>query len=459
MSSTLQKKIHISLVFFALLVSGCTNGPGTVTESGSTSYTEPNYSPKFDPTRTVCDPFRTNSQHARDRGLVGNLVYLTNDQPRYTTINEYIANGVLATSTLYLDRIYTPPRPFDLGISTQSGELIKTINGDTLYKNFGIQVKSQLQLAANESPGYYRLAIIAGTGGRIKLTDSNGIEKTIVDTEKKNHESEESENEISSYEKHDDKKSKENNKKTKEDDKKVEENDEHHDVSNNDKDDEDDDEDEDSPKVVCADEPVYLDQNTKIPVTVEYYQGESKHISLIAMWRPWTASDVKSHSEGEHDDDDDEDSERNDFCHRSVKSLFTYSDTAPATPKAKYYEMLASNWKVLENENYQFPDQELNPCVPVEEPLSITEFSISNISRDRVTLTWKTNIAASSQGEAKNVSSGLVISSPIDQTLVQIHTLTITGLSSNTLYAVKALSKTASGQTSVSDERAFRTPR
>lgn len=382
---TLRVVLLLNIVCVSMALTGCLDEL-TGSESGSNVAGSPNPNALFDPSRTVCDPFNTNSQQARDRGLIGNLVYLTNDQPRYDNVEDYVNHAVVAPVTIYLDRLYTPPRPFDLGFYTQSGELIKTVNNDTLYQYFGIQVKSQLQLAVNEEPGYYQLALLADVGGKIKITDANGVEHTIVNSEGMS-----------------------------------------------------------ATKFACAAEPVYLDRNSKLPMTVQYYQEASSHISLVAMWRPWPT--------------DGKDPTKDVFCKRSVHSLFEYSDTAPAVPKDAYYEMLANNWKVLENENYYFPTQESNPCVPVEEPLAIAGFSISAIARDRVTLTWVTNIAATSQGKSKNVSTGVATLTTADADLVQSHRVTITGLLPNTLYSVQALSSSTGGQNAISDERAFRTPR
>lgn len=375
--------LNIILISFAL--TGCIDEL-TGSESGSTVVGAPNPSGTFDASRTVCDPFKTNSQQARDRGLVGNLVYLTNDQPRYSNVEDYANHAVVAPVTIYLDRLYTPPRPFDLGFYTQSGELVKSINNDTIYQYFGIQVKSQLQLAINEEPGYYQMALLADVGAKIKITDDSGVEQTIINTEGMH-----------------------------------------------------------SLKFACAAEPVYLDRNSKLPMTLQYYQESSDHISLVAMWRPWPT--------------DGKDPTKDVFCQRSVHSLYEYSDSAPALPKDAYYEMLAKGWKVLENENYNFPEQTDNPCVSAEEPLAITGFSISGVARDRVTLSWVTNIPATSQGNSKNIATGVSTLTALDTTMVTSHSLTITGLSPNTLYSVQALSSSGGGQNAISDERAFRTPR
>lgn len=390
-SCTLKVSFIIGMLSIFSLLTGCLVESDSATESGSTVIVVPTpdaQMPLQDPARTICDPFRTNAPQSQDNGLVGNLFYLTNDQPRYSTVTDYINNAVVADATIYLDRIYTPTRPFDRGFYTQSGTLVQTINGDTLYEYFGIRMESQIQLASNESPGLYQLALLADDGALLKIPDGLGGEKIIVN------------------------------------------NDGTHPT-----------------KFACATEPVFLDHNTRIPINFEYYQGPRFHISLVAMWRPWP------------DGINDINPINDPYCGRSGNSLFFDSTKDPVVAKTAFYELLTRNWKVLENENYFFPEQTVNPCMPAEEPLVITGFSVTNISRTSATLTWTTNIAATSQGESKNVSTSVVTATTLDSTLVQIHSLNITGLNPNTLYAVRALSTTPSGQNAASDERAFRTPR
>ncbi len=385
--------IFMTMAFF---LSGCLTGETeSGSESGSNVVSDPNppgtpapENPPTDPLRNICDPFETNSPQAQDRGLVGHLLYLTDDMPRYNNITDIINNAVIAPVTIYLDRLFTPTRPFDRGFTSQSGNLVTTENGTTLYEYFALRMESQLQLAANESPGYYQLAVLADDGALLKIPDGLGGYKTIVD------------------------------------------NDGTHPT-----------------RMACATEPVYLDHNTKIPMIMEYYQGPRFHISLVAMWRPWP------------DGISDTNPVNDEFCGQQGNSLYFDSTQDPVTPQPAFYELLARNWKVLENANYYFPQQEQNPCVPAEEPLAITSFSISGITRTSVVLTWTTNIPATSQGKSKNITTGVSTLTAVDPNLVQIHSLSITGLSPNTLYSVQALSSSAGGQNAASDERAFRTPR
>jgi hypothetical protein len=382
---TLRVVTLISVFFISFTLTGCLEEAITGSESGSTMVGAINPDPSFSPSRNVCDPFKTNSQQARDRGLVGSLVYLTEDQPRYDNVQDYLDHAVLAPVTIYLDRLYTPPRPFDLGFKTQSGEEVKTVNGDTLYKYFGIQVKSQLRLADVEAPGYYQLALHASEGARLKLTDENGVEQEIVNTS----------------------------------------------VAK-------------ASKFACSTVPVYLDHDSKIPLTLEYYQADGKHLSLMAVWRPWPGPDAKN---------------SDDICQSDSHSLFEYSDIAPAVAKTKFYEKLAAGWKVLENENFVFPEQEENPCVPTEAPLAITNFRILSLSRNSAVLEWNTNIPATSQVKYEVAGSGVQQVSAASQALVLYHQVTLSGLSANTLYNFQGISTTPSGQSSISDVRSIRTPR
>ncbi len=378
----------LSIILSTFFISGCLTESGTGTESGSTVVSEPDATPQSDPERTVCDPFKTNSPQARDRGLIGNLLFLSDDQPRYNNIADFMANAHIAEANIYLDRLYIPTRPFDRGFYTQSGTLVTNTNGNTLYEYFGMHIESQLQLSPEEPAGYYQLAVLADDGALLKIPDGNGGYKTIVN------------------------------------------NDGTH-----------------ATKMACATEPVYLDHNTKIPMIMQYYQGPRYHISLVSMWRPWP--DGVSNTNAVNDP----------YCGSSGNSLFFDSTKDPVEAKAPFYELLSRDWKVLGNTNYNFPNEEVNPCVADEEPLAITSFTISNVLRDRATLNWTTNIPSTSQSWYKNIGTGVSGTTAVDATLVQTHSMTITGLAPNTLYGVKALSTTPGGQSAISDESAFKTPR
>ncbi len=383
MQNVIGKLIVVGIL---LSLTGCLlDGSGS--ESGTTVVASPGQ-PFFDPKQTICDPFKTNSPQARDRGLIGNLVYLTNDQPRYGNIADFMTNAVVADATVFLDRLFVPTRPFDRGFYLQSGELVKSINGDTLYEYFGLRMKGQVQLATDEIPGQYQFAVLADDGALLKIPDGLGREVTLVN------------------------------------------NDGTHPT-----------------KLMCATDPVTMTAGSKLPITLEYYQGPRFHIAMVVMWRPWPDGVTNAVTDP--------------LCGQQGNSLYFDSTKNPVEPKLAYYELLDRGWKVLQNENYSFPEQADNPCAPTEPALMINsaDVRVTAVTSTVITVEWTTNIPATSQLQIKNTSNMVVTLSPVDPTLVQNHSVTFTGLTPATLYAFKVLSTSTSGQIAESDERTQRTGR
>lgn len=374
-------------LFLILNLTGCLeSGSGTEAGTDVVANPAPALPPLTTPERTVCDPFNSGIS-ARDRGLVGNLLYLTDDQPRYGDVKSYIDNGTPIQSTLYFDQLYVPTRAFDLGFYTQDGTLVTNANNQPIYEYFGLRLESQLTLAANEAPGWYQLSSLADDGAIISVKNPDGTLTKIVD------------------------------------------NDGTH-----------------ATRMGCASKSIYMDHSTKLPVVIEYYQGPRYHISLVVMWRPvpdgvdpaLPASDAQ--------------------CGQAGNGMYFDSTKVPSAPTATYYDLLTRGWKPLTNENYYFPEQASNPCAS-EDPLLITSFAINSTTRTSVTISWTSSLPSTTKAEVKNVTTGAIISTTEDMTLTLSHTVTIPGLTANTLYSVKGISTSAGGQTVSSSESAFRTPR
>lgn len=381
--------LHIFLTAaLALNISGClTEGIGT--EGGTDVVADPEdvaAPPLTPPERTVCDPFNAGVS-ARDRGLVGNLVYLEDSQPRYTSARDYIFNGTPVQSTLYFDKLFIPTRGWDLGFYTQDGTVVLNQHDQPLYEYFGLRLESQLQLAPGESPGYYQMAVLSDDGSVLSTKGSDGVLTPLID------------------------------------------NDGTHPT-----------------RMGCAMKSIYVDSGQKIPVVFEYYQGPRYHISMVVLWRPLPAgvSPTAAVSDVE--------------CGQSGNGRYFDSTRVPSAPTSTYYDMLTRGWKVLENQNYNFPEQASNPCA-APDPLLITNFTIDSTTRTSVTVSWTTNKPSTTKGSVKNVMTGAVIDSTEDTVLTTNHTVTISGLTANTLYAVKGISAIPGQQSAMSDERAFRTPR
>lgn len=386
--------IALGLVTFFSLTSCLEESASIGGKGGTTVVVDPNSDPSA-LTRLICDPFQTNSQLARDRGLFGNIYYLENGDTRYKSVEDYIQKGQLIDANIYLDRLFVQTKPFDSGFVDSDGVPLQ-IGGKKLFENYAVDVGAQLQLGVNEQPGYYQLALISDDGALLKRIDENGNEVIVV-------------NNNGSH----------------------------------------------PTKMACASEPVYLDHNTKIPIKLQQYQGSRKNITMVAMWRPWVdqPQDDK-HGNGKGNDDD-----QANYCGKGGNGFFFDSTKTPIKLKKPFYNLLVNKWKVLENENFEFPGQSTNPCAPAEDPLLLSGFSIIGVGRNFVTVTWMSNLPASSQIEIKNITTGSTVRSPLDVNSVLHHDVTMIGLSPNTLYSVRAISNTAGGQTVMTDERAFRTPR
>lgn len=386
---TAIKVSFLSIMLLSILTACLGEGGGSegptqiVAEPGEVA---PPPLPLTPPERTVCDPFNAGGS-AEDRGLVGNLLYLTDDQPRYQSVNELLENGTPIQSTLYFDRLYVPTRAFDLGFYTQDGTLVLNHNGDPIYEYFALRLESQLTLAANESPGWYQMAVLADDGAILSKKNADGSLSDIVN------------------------------------------NDGTH-----------------ATKMGCSMQSIYMDRNTKLPIVMAYHQGPRYHIALTVLWRPLPEGASPTDPAGDVE------------CGKSGNARYWDSTVIPSQPTTRFYEMLERGWKPLGNENYYFPEQASNPCAEAE-PLLITNFSLTAVTRTQVSVSWSTSLPSTSQVQIKNVLTGEIILSPVDSTRVTSHAVTVTGLLPNTLYSVQGISQSADGQITHSTESAFRTAR
>lgn len=378
----------VSTLAFSLILAGClTEGSGSEGDTDVVGDPSEVLPPLTTPEQTICDPFNAGIS-ARDRGLIGHLVYLTDDQPRYTSARDYVENGTPVQSTLYFDKLFIPTRKFDLGFYTQDGQLILNHKDEPLYEYFGVRLESQLRLAPGEPAGYYELALLSDDGSILYQKDTDNGQLTPLVNNDGTHPT----------------------------------------------------------RMGCGTKAIYMDEHVKLPVVLEYYQGPRYHISMVAMWRPI--------QEGQ----DPNNLTLDEQCGREGNDMYFNYNKVPSEPKATYYELLTRGWKPLENANYYFPEQASNPC-GAQDPLLISNFQIISSTQVAVTVSWQTNLPSTTKAEVKNVVSGVITSSDEDLTLKTSHTVTVTGLTPNTLYAVKAISTVPGAQSAISDERAFRTSR
>lgn len=335
-----------------------------------------------DPSTYVCDPFSDEQGQTRNQGIKGNLYYLTNDQPEYSSVNDYLNFGHFVEGVdLFFNQLHIPTRPFDRGFTTMSGHTVTTVNGDTLYEWFALHFQGRISKGESQ-PGAYQFAILSDDGAIMKIDRGNGLEEFIN-------------------------------------------NDGNHPT-----------------RMACASEPLYLGNGDKLPFTLDFHQGPRYHIALMLLWRPWP-----------------EDNKWKDtMCGKEGNDLFFDSTKNPPAPQAAYQGLLARGWEPVPTINYYLP--EANEASPCNEPAPvISNFRIVSVTSDSVTVGWTTDRPATSLAYYRRLSESSYIPGPESTVYETVHFVTITGLTPNTDYGLRAVSRSTSGLGTESGEITVRTRR
>lgn len=449
-----QGLLVLSFILAMVPLTGCETSGGTGQEGETQVDINPGEPPQFAPENTVCNPWG-DSGMAADRGIVARLNYMKpgvcrladvddpntpqnetaplSNRPRtaLSYVDELLGFSIATDVTLFFNKLFIGTRYFDRGFATQDGQVITNAAGNTLYEWFGVEFQTQLKLFDSDanlleiSPGLtpqdypagyfegdYQLAVLSDDGAMVYLESSDGsidLNNPLIDNDG-----------------------------------------------------------EHATKLGCAQRPVRLMRGEKIPIRIHYYQGPRHHISLVLMWRKWPANNNWAYSQT----DQTNGANRN-LCGPGVNfssNSFYFTpgnvNEPAATPTANFQEMLANGWQVLETQNYSLPGPIVsNPCTPPEPLLTVNGVVVANVTTSTATLTWTTSAAAVSHVEYRLAScnpattSGCWASGTPTTMFTTNHQVTVSGLTANTLYVVKASSTSPGGQTAVSEEVAFRTRR
>jgi hypothetical protein len=154
----------IALGVFAIIA--CNDGDST-SSGGSTVV----INPPPDTNNVVCDPFNDSNPALVGHGIASTLYYLSDDQPRYTDVMDYINNGHQPEVTLYLNDINVPTRYFSNGFFTQGGELLLDQDGNALYEYFALQMEGGITLGPNDTEGDYQFSILSDDGSILNIND------------------------------------------------------------------------------------------------------------------------------------------------------------------------------------------------------------------------------------------------------------------------------------------------
>lgn len=219
----MKKLLRVSMISGCLLLFlvGC-----LLPDSGEESGTIIDIIEAPDPNSFVCNPMDGgDTTLPKGQGVRGTLYYLTDDMPRYKRAVDYVNHGVeVSDVAIYFNQLYIPTRPFDRGFETYSGQLIQTLNGDTLYEYFGFRLEGRLQLAPDQPAGYYQFALLSDDGTTLEVDLGDGYVNIVEN-------------------------------------------------------------DGDHPTRFGCGASIYMDGNTVLPYRIDYYQGPRYHIALVPMMR------------------------------------------------------------------------------------------------------------------------------------------------------------------------------
>lgn len=183
----------------------------------------------------------------------------------------------------------------------------------------------------------------------------------------------------------------------------------------------------------CAYQTVHLTKASEIPIKILYYQGSRYHLSNVLIWKLHNKARTWSNPN------------RHSFCGISSNSFFFgLNQNKKARTVGAINALERSGWSVVKNANFRMPENTRNPCT-VEE-LVISDAKIAAIDDTTATLTWKTNIPATSQVRVVDSDSGEDTLSVKSTEKVTEHSVVIEGLRRGMYYMVQGLSEDAQGK-------------
>ncbi|UOF01076.1 hypothetical protein [Bdellovibrio reynosensis] len=185
-------------------------------------------------------------------------------------------------------------------------------------------------------------------------------------------------------------------------------------------------------RLACGFRSIELTKQSKIPLKILYFQGPRYHVANVLIWKHKPNAKAK----------DWKDQAGKAFCGMTSNSFFGSEVHKKRISVMDILEKMG--WKAISTANFKMPEQKQNPCTV--EDLVISDYQMTNLNIPNATLTWKTNLPATSQIRIVNLYTGEEAFLTEDKTLVNEHTADISGLQSGVYYLVQAISKDAHGR-------------
>lgn len=189
----------------------------------------------------------------------------------------------------------------------------------------------------------------------------------------------------------------------------------------------------------CSKQIVHMTKDSSLPVQLTYYQGPRYHIANVMMWRKASVAG------------------KDQACGQSGNEYF-FDPNNNSVPLKPYNDLVSRGWKVLAKENFFIPkDETYNPCVQGTNPV-ISNFAVGEVFLSGVSLSWKTDIPATSQVKVVNKVTGEVTLTDSDNALRTDHSVFVTGLQAATAYTAQAVSISEDLGNTMSEQIDFTTP-
>ncbi|HVK61081.1 MAG TPA: hypothetical protein VM432_06005 [Bdellovibrionales bacterium] len=176
----------------------------------------------------------------------------------------------------------------------------------------------------------------------------------------------------------------------------------------------------------CGSPLVHMGRDTEKLIELDYYQGPRMHISMILLMRKVTPNADGTFA-------------RDSACGMTSNEAW-FNPDAGSVEQPAYLSLLSRGWQPLKKENYMIPVESVfNPCKEGDVPV-ISNFKVDKVLIDGFTVSWQTDIPATSQLSIKQVSTGKSRLTNSDNILRTSHSITYRGLPSATLFELQALS-------------------
>lgn len=177
----------------------------------------------------------------------------------------------------------------------------------------------------------------------------------------------------------------------------------------------------------CPYRTLNIKRDSEIPLKILYSQN-TKDLTNVLMWRhskkPYQGSQPPRHS----------------LCGMTGSNYFYNYKKGGKTAAMKALEK--TGWKTVSASNLKMPALKI-VCEPDPQPvpdLNLSAFQVDSISGANASLSWTTNLPASSQLRIVNASTGEEIYTIVNPNLVKSHIATLSGLVPGGNYLVQAIS-------------------